>query len=63
MIFGNNGTLQKWHMTYSTYNRQIQHPQKMPPYKNDTPCKQMPKGHMPRAECSDFLKGILKFVV
>ena len=25
--------------------------------------KKMPKGHLPRAELSDFIKGILKFVV
>ena len=35
----------------------------MVPYKNGTPSKKMPKGHMPRAELSDFLKRILKFVV
>ena len=32
-------------------------------YKNGTLCEKMPKVHMPRAELSDFLKGILKFVV
>ena len=25
--------------------------------------KKMPKSHLPRAELSDFIKGILKFVV
>ena len=34
----------------------------MVPYKNDTPCENMPKDHLPRCELSDFLKEILKFV-
>ena len=35
----------------------------MVPYNNGTPSEKMPKSHLPRAELSDFLKGILKFVV
>ena len=51
------------HDKYPTLNRQIQHPQKMVPYKNVTPSEKNVKGHMLRAELSNFLKGILKFVV
>ena len=35
----------------------------MVPYNNGTRSEKMPKGHFPRAELSNFLKGILKFVV
>ena len=64
MSFENNGTLQKWHMTdtppkldkYDTHNKWFL-------TKMAHLAKKMPKGHMPRAELSDFLKGILKFVV
>ena len=64
MPLENNGTLQKGHMANNPLKiDQIQHPQNMVPNKNGTPCKKMPKGHMPRTELCDFLKGILKFVV
>ena len=64
MSFKNNGTIQKWHITNTApkIDKCDAH-KKMVPYTNDTPCKKMPKGHMPRVELSDFLKGILKFVV
>ena len=35
----------------------------MAPYKNGPLFEKMFKGHMPSAELSNFLKGILKFVV
>ena len=41
----------------------MRHPQKIMRYKNDTPCEKIPKGYLPRAKLSDFLKRILRFVL
>ena len=64
MPFENNGTLQKQHMTNTPpkIDKQDTH-KKWSLTKMAHFPKKMPKGHMPRAELSDFLKGILKFVV
>ena len=65
MAFENNGILKKWHMTNT--------PPKIDKYnthKNWCLTKMahiaknaQSKGHMPGAELSNFLKGILQFLV
>ena len=63
MPFENNDTLQKQHMTNTPHKIDKYNTLKNGSLQNGTPCKKIPKGHMPRAGMSDLLKGILKFVV
>ena len=64
MPFENNGTLQKWHMTNTPpkIDKDDSH-KRLVLYINGTPSRKLTKCHMSRAELSNFLKGILKFVV
>ena len=58
MPFENKYTLQKWYITYkySTWNRQIWHPQNMVPYKNSTSCEKMLKSYI----CQGLSRVIFK---
>ena len=56
MPFENNGTKMAYNK-YSTWNKQIWHPQKMVPYKNGTPCKKWPKVICQELRAEWFLKG------
>ena len=63
MPFENNGNLQKWHMRNTPSKIDKYDTTKNGALQNCTPCQKMPKDYLPRAELSDFLNGILKFLV
>ena len=50
------------HDKYSTWNKQIWHPQKTVPYKNSTPREKMPKSYLSRTEKVIFKRKLLNLL-